>query len=164
MKVIFPQISLFSSSVSHLVEGIAKSVVSGVDVETNPVSNPSQSLHYLYENGSSHNSSHTQQQSWSLKIKEFQIWSEIANANTVSLDTLYWEVSTLNTKVVEDRSLVVFSFQIDFQSNWCFSINCGHNCLRAWFYCWLPPFSLILDLFDEDKLKPLMVVIWNLFF
>ena len=49
----------FSSSLSHLVEGIAKSVVSGVDVETNPVSNPSQSLHYLYENGSSHKSSHT---------------------------------------------------------------------------------------------------------
>ena len=32
-----------------LLRGIAKSVVSGeLDVETNPVSNPSQSLHYLY--------------------------------------------------------------------------------------------------------------------
>ena len=89
---------------------------------------------------------------------------ECCPRDTVPLVTLYWEASTLNTSVVEDRSLVVFSFQVDFQSNWCFSINCGHNCLRAWFYCWLPPFSLILDLFDEDKLKPLVVVIWNLFF
>ena len=40
----------------YLVEGIAKSVVSGgEDVETNPLSNPSQSLQYLYANPPSYN-------------------------------------------------------------------------------------------------------------
>ena len=92
MKVIFPQISLFSSSVSHLVEGIAKSVVSGVDVETNPVSNPSQSLHYLYENGSSHNSSHTTTTELEFKDKrvpELILICDCCPRDTVPLVTLY---------------------------------------------------------------------------